>query len=319
MALRKEALRSGELDGLGARLADLLCFELVGPGPGDHAGRGHTTAALNYLAAFETLRPIVSGSGLSTVTLRQIHVQLYENLRGRDENPGTYRSSDIWIGPAGSSIADALFVPPPPHLIEEQMQLLDAFLADSADLPALVKAGLVYYQLETIYPYVDGNGRVARLATQLLLARERLVWPQFLSLSAVFGRDPSDHFQRLQQVRLEGDWEGWMAYFLRGVREAAEEGMAVLSAAVELRREHRALIERELGGTSGAALRLLDALVAQPLLAVANAAEIAKRTFANANQLISNLERMGLLVEITGRRRNRRYCYSPYLQLFGAD
>ena len=193
------------------------------------------------------------------------------------------------------------------------MQELDDFLKQERTWPPLVAAGLLYYQLETVHPFVDGNGRVARLAVQLFLGRERGLWPQFVSLASIFGRDPRDHFERLQRVRLNGDWEGWISYFLGSIREAAEEGARLLNWLIRLRLGHRQLLRRELGGTAGPAMGLLDALFSQPLISVAAASEITGRTFANTNNLISRLERLGLLTEISGRRRHRRFCYQPFL------
>ena len=316
LALRKEAVLSARLEGNQVALSDLLWYSLDGAAAeGLQTGRGVVQAALNYVHAAERLLPAVRETGIATATLREAHQDLYGGLKGRDEAPGDYRSSDIWIGPSGSTVQDAHFVPPPHRQVPRMMQELDHFLKQDRTWPPLVAAGLLYYQLETVHPFVDGNGRVARLAVQLSLGRERGLWPQFVSLASIFGRDPGEHFERLQRVRLQGDWEGWISYFLGCIREAAEEGGRFLSWLIRLRSEHRELLRRELGGTACPALALLDALFSQPLTSVAAASEITGRTFANTNNLVSKLEKMGLLTEVSGRRRNRRFCYQPFLNL----
>ena len=314
LALRKEAVVSARLEGNRVALADLLWYALDGAGAeGLQSARGVVQAALNYVHAAEKLLPAVGDTGFSTVTLQQAHRELYGGLKGRDESPGNYRSSEIWIGPSGSTAQDAYYVPPPHRQIPRMMQELDRFLKKDQTMPPLVAAGMLYYQLETVHPFVDGNGRVARLSVQLFLGREPGLWPQFASLASIFGRDPRDHFGRLQRVRLQGDWEGWISYFLESVRDAAEEGGRLLNWLIGLRSEHRQLLRREFGGTAGPAMALLDSLFSQPLTSVAAASEITGRTFANTNNLISRLESWGLLTEISGRRRHRRFCYQPFL------
>ena len=314
LALRKEAVLSARLEGNPVALQDLLWYALDGAGAeGLQSARGVVQAALNYVQAAEKLLPAVREKGFSTVTLQQAHRELYGGLKGRDEAPGNYRSSEIWIGPSGSTAQDARYVPPPHRQVPRMMQELDHFLKQDRKMPPLVAAGLLYYQLETVHPFVDGNGRVARLSVQLFLGREPGLWPQFVSLASVFGRDPRDHFGRLQRVRLQGDWEGWISYFLGSVREAAEEGGRLLNWLIRLRGEHRQLLRREFGGTAGPAMALLDSLFSQPLTSVAAASGITGRTFANTNNLIARLQSRGLLTEVSGRRRNRRFCYQPFL------
>ena len=314
LALRKEAVLSARLEGNEVALSDLLWYSLDGAAAeGLQAARGVVQAALNYVHAAERLLPAVRETGIPASTLQKAHQELYGGLQGRDEAPGNYRSSEIWIGPSGSTARDAHFVPPPHRQVPGMMQDLDDFLKQDRTWPPLVVAGLLYYQLETVHPFVDGNGRVARLAVQLFLGREHRLWPQFIGLASIFGREPRDHFERLQRVRLHGDWEGWISYFLGCIREAAEEGGELLNWLVELRTGHRELLRRELGGTAGPALALLDALFSQPLTSVAAASEVTGRTFANTNNLISRLERLGLLTEVSGRRRHRRFCYQPFL------
>ena len=314
LALRKEAVLSARLEGNPVALPDLLWYALDGAGAeGLQSARGVVQAALNYVKAAEKLLPAVREKGFSTVTLQQAHRELYGGLKGRDEAPGNFRSSEIWIGPSGSTAQDARYVPPPHRQVPRMMQELDHFLEQDRKMPPLVAAALLYYQLETVHPFVDGNGRVARLSVQLFLGREPGLWPQFVGLASVFGRDPRDHFGRLQRVRLQGDWEGWISYFLGGVREAAEEGGRLLNWLIRLRGEHRRLLRREFGGTAGPAMALLDSLFSQPLTSVAAASGITGRTFANTNNLIAKLESRGLLTEISGRRRHRRFCYQPFL------
>ena len=319
LALRAEVVVSGSLDGAAVSLTDLLLWELDGLHGFDREQRfrGEVRMAGNGVDAENWgLRQVAGGDGISTVLMMQLHARLFKGLRSRESGAGQLRRSEIWIGPTGSTLATAAYVPPPPDMVPDLMRSLERFIqADAPSLPPLVGAACIYYQLEAIHPFLDGSGRLARLMVPLILHRQGVALPQLLGLSARFARDRTEHFRRLQLVRERGDWENWVVYFLREIRTAADDAVSRLSSAQQLRQGHRKLIEKHLGGSAAAALCVVDSLLVQPLVSVDSVARIAGRTFANANLLVRRLEEMGLLREVTGRRRNRRFCCEAYVRL----
>ena len=283
----------------------------------DASLRGELRLAANYLEAWSSGVGALSASGYSTKLVRAVHSQLFRRVRGRDTVPGKLRDSEIWIGPAGSTFETAWFVPPAPGLVPDAMSALQRFLTTGeAALPLCLRVAIAYYQLETIHPFVDGNGRVARMLVPLLLDQQPGVPAGMLSLSAFFNRDRTEHFRQLQLVRERGEWSSWFTYFLEAVAASASESLVIIEKIHTQILEDRNSVAESLGGASvQPALRLLKGLVAQPLQSVTSVASLTGRTFANANQLVGKLEGMGIFKEITGRKRNRRYCYSPVVDL----
>jgi len=318
LMLLRESVRSNHLEGGQATLADLLWWR-ADPGHEEAVTtlRGELRVAANYVEAWDMGRETIAAQGYSTRLVRALHTQLFRRVRGRDSRPGELRDAEIWIGPAGSTFETAWFVPPAPGLVADSMAALQRFLTatDTPIAPSL-KVAIGYYQLETIYPFVDGNGRVARLVLSLLFSQQTGVGASMLSFSDYFSRDRAEHFRQLQLVREQGDWGSWFGYFLGALRVAAEDSLTIIEQVDKQRRRDEALIIEALGGASAPpALKLLAAMASRPLQSVSTVREVTGRTFANANQLVGKLEGLGILREITGRKRNRRYCYAPLVDL----
>ena len=327
LMLLRESAHSNRIEGGRASVADLLWWRTdQGHEAADAGLRGELRLASNCIDALEMGIAAVADKGealssghpgFSTRLIRALHARLFHHVRGRDSHPGELRDSEIWIGPPGSTFETAWFVPPAPALVADSMAALQRFVrSGDAAIAPLLKVAIVYYQLETIYPFVDGNGRVARLVIPLLLSRQPGVRARMLSLSSVFARDRAEHFRQLQHVRTQGEWAGWFGYFLQAVQVAAEESLALMAQTERQRRRDEAAISQAFGDASARPARqLLAALVSRPLLSVSTAAEITGRAFANANQLVRKLEGLGILREVTGRKRHRRYCYVPLVEL----
>lgn len=320
MACRREAVASCRLDGSRVTLGDLLWWELDGD-RADRLGvsRGEARICANYAAALGSMLPgAEEGTGetelLSRRGLSLIHQSLFKGLRGRDDRPGRFRDTLIWLGPAGSTVDTAHFVPPGPRGIPELVDRLGAFWRSDSPLPPLARIALAYLQLESLHPFVDGSGRVSRLCLVRMLQSVHGPWPQLLVPSEGIGAGIGDHFRHQQQVRQEGDWEGWIVYFARRLGEAAEASVDRLARMDAALRDHEARIDQHMTGLRTTAGRLLRELTSHPLITVSDVAGICGRTFANANLLVGRLEKLGLLREITGRRRHRRFLYSPYLE-----
>ena len=316
MYVRKEAVLSSQIEGTQASLLDVLEFEaqaLEEGRPGDVQEVVNYIGAMNY--GLDRLRKLP----LSLRLIREIHQRLLKNVRGGERTPGEFRRSQNWIGSAGGMLSTASYVPPPPHEMLEAIGALEKFLHHSPPMPDLVKIGLVHSQFETIHPFLDGNGRVGRLLIAFLLCERKILHRPLLYLSYYFKKRRTEYYDRLQAVRDHGDWEGWLKFFLRGVHEVAEEGTDTARKILRLREDHRRLIQQRLRVSAGKALSILESLYAGPIISVQHAATVAGITFPSANSILQDLVSLGLLEETTGRKRNRRFSYAPYLALFRDD
>jgi Fic family protein len=183
-------------------------------------------------------------------------------------------------------------------------------------MPYLLKVGLVHSQFETIHPFLDGNGRIGRLLITFLLCEGGLLKRPVLYLSRFFERNRGEYYDRLQSVRDKGDWEGWVAFFLRGVLDVSDQATATARKVVTLREEHRALVNDQMGRGAHKGLILLENLYLRPVVSIKDAVELTGLTYASANLMVGKLESLGVLREYTGKPRDRRFAYMPYLNLF---
>jgi Fic family protein len=239
-----------------------------------------------------------------------------QGARSGGLTPGEFRRSQNWIGPAGATIADASFVPPPPEAVTEAMSDLERFLHADLGLPTLLRIGLAHAQFETIHPFLDGNGRVGRLLITLLLCEAGVLERPVLYLSHYFKQHRMEYYDRLQRIRDAGDWEGWLAFFLRGVAAVSREASDTARKILLLREEHRSVITDRFGRAAGNGHRVLESLYERPIIAVADVQALLGVTYPAANNLVARLEQAGILVEITGQARHRRFRYEPYVELF---
>ena len=237
-------------------------------------------------------------------------------LRGQHLTPGQLRQSQNWIGAAGSTITTATFVPPPPHEVPTLLGDVETFLHQQDDLPLLVKTGLAHAQFETIHPFLDGNGRIGRLLITFLLCERQALKKPVLYLSHYFKQHRQEYYDRLQAVRDEGDWEGWVSLFLQGVTEVSIEAAATAKRILVLREDHRRQINDRLGRMAGNGHRVLERLYEKPIVSVEDVRGITQTSVQAANTAVQRLVDLGILKEMTGRARHRRFLYAPYVDLF---
>ncbi len=314
MYVRKEAVLSSQIEGTQASLMDVLEFEAQALEPNRPQD---VPEVVNYIDAMNYGLERLKSLPLSLRLICEIHEKLLAGVRGSERSPGEVRRSQNWIGAPGiNGLANASFVPPPPHEMSEALDNLEKFFYDKKFMPLLIKVGLIHAQFETIHPFLDGNGRIGRLLITFLLCEKGILKLPLLYLSYYFKRHRSEYYDRLQAIRDRGDWEGWLKFFLRGVYEVAKEATETARKIVKLREEHRAMITTKLGRSASKALLLLEMLYFRPIVSVHTVMEARKLTYANANKPIKELCRIGLLKEFTGQRRNRRFSYVPYLSLF---
>ena len=310
MFVHKEAVLSSQIEGTQASLDDVHEFEAGAPSAGMP---GDVAEAVNYIAAMNYGLQLVKELPLSLRLIRQIHARLLQGVRGAEKEPGEFRRSQNWVGPMGTSLTEAMYVPPAVDDMNRAMGDLEGFLHDKRPLPPLIKCGLVHSQFETIHPFLDGNGRMGRLLITFLLCQQGILERPLLYLSYFFKRNRLEYYDRLQAVRDNGDWEGWIKFFLRGVIEVSSESATTVRDILALRSEHSELVQAAI--RSGNALRLLDYLYDRPIVTVSDVAEHLALTFNGANILVSKFGDLGLLREMTGGTRRRRFAYDPYISL----
>lgn len=314
MYVRKEAVLSSQIEGTQSSLQDLLAAEadLFG----DSTRPNDVDEVVNYVDAMNHGLSRLDELPVSVRLIREIHERLLKGVRGSHLTPGEPRSSQNWIGPAGCGLADATFVPPPPEELPEALGQLEKFLHGQDELPAVLKIGLAHAQFETIHPFLDGNGRVGRLLITFLLTERALLGKPVLYLSHYFKRHRAEYYDRLQAVRDLGDWEAWLMFFLRGVAEVSAEATETARRILELRELHRVQITEHLGRGAGNGHKVLESLFDRPIVSVANIEQVTGTSYAAANNLVARLNQLGILAEVTGYARNRRFRYEPYVRLF---
>jgi len=253
---------------------------------------------------------------VSVRLIREIHAELLQGVRGSRLTPGELRRSQNWIGSGGSTLANATFVPPPPDEVPNALGELEAFLHGTDDQPLLIKIGLAHAQFETIHPFLDGNGRMGRLLITFLLFERGVLHKPVLYLSHYLKAHRQEYYDRLQAIRDTGDWEGWLEFFLRGVAEVSIQAADTARQILELREHHRSLITERLGRAAGNGHRILQHLYKHPIVSATGVQELIGTTFPGANQIVRRLVEAGILTEITGQARHRRFRYEPYVRLF---
>ena len=316
MYVRKEAVLSSQIEGTQSSLQDLLSAEakMFSPDlPTDVDEVVNYVNAMNH--GLERLRDLP----VSVRLIKEIHERLLHGVRGARLTPGELRTSQNWIGPGGCTLGEATFVPPPPHEVPTALGSLENFLHSGSDLPQLVQIGLAHVQFETIHPFLDGNGRIGRLLITFLLCQREILLKPVLYLSHFFKRHRAEYYERLQAVRDHGQWEEWLAFFLRGVSEVSREATDTARRILALREDHRTAVTTRMGRAAGNGLRVLESLYQRPVVTVADVQSLTGTTYTAANNLVSSLTDLGILVEATGYKRNRVFRYQPYIDLFGEN
>ena len=309
--VRQEAVLSSQIEGTQSSLSDLLLFELdEAPGvPFDDV-----IEVSNYVAALEHgIAQLRAGQPLSNRLLREVHGHLLSRGRGADKRPGEFRRSQNWLG--GTRPGNAIFVPPPPHRVLDAMADLERFLHDREDgLPTLVRAGVAHVQFETIHPFLDGNGRVGRLLIALLLFETKVLSQPLLYLSLYLKEHRAEYYRLLDAVRREGDWEEWIDFFLEGVTMTAQSAVDTAHRMLRVFEEDAARVA-DLGRRAPNALRAFDAFRRRPIRNIAAIAATTGASLPTVSRAVESLVELGIVREITGRKRERAYCYGRYLEI----
>ncbi|HEX2830809.1 MAG TPA: Fic family protein [Burkholderiales bacterium] len=313
MYVRKEAVLSSQIEGTQSSLQDLLAAEAK---LFDQDLPSDVDEVINYVRAMNHGLSRLAELPVSVRLIREIHAELMRGVRGGRLQPGELRTSQNWIGPAGSTLMAASFVPPPAHAVPDALGELEKFLHQDDPLPPLIKIALAHVQFETIHPFLDGNGRVGRLLITFLLTERGVLHKPVLYLSHYFKAHRQTYYDQLQAVRVQGTWEAWLAFFLRGVVEVAGEAAETARRILLLREQHRTAITERLSRSAANGHKVLESLFDHPIISVPDVRRLTGTTYVAANALVSRLVELGVLEEMTGYVRNRRFRYAPYIALF---
>jgi len=311
--IQKEAVLSSRIEGTQAGLLDVYALEAQVPLFPSPKLREDAQEVLNYIRALERGRELLQEIPLSLRLLKEVHAVLLRGVRGGGRAPGEFRRAQNWIGPPGSSLEEARYVPPPPGPMLEALDALERFWHSDHGLPPLVEIALVHYQFEAIHPFLDGNGRMGRLLITLMLLERGLLPEPALYLSAYFERHRTLYYDLLLGVSQRGAWEDWLAFFLEGVRTEAKDVAERARRLLDLWREWRERYGRK--GGSAHILGLLDLLFERPVLTVPLVKDRLGITHAWANRLVQRLEEDGILTPVSERKRNRLYAAKEILEI----
>jgi Fic family protein len=250
---------------------------------------------------------------MSLRLIREMHARLLQSGRGGTKNPGEFRRSQNWIG--GTRPGNALFVPPPVIEMDGCLNALEQFMhEDRSRLPALIKSGLLHVQFETIHPFLDGNGRIGRLLVTLYLCMNGVLRKPLLYLSLYLKTHRAEYYRLLQEVREQGNWEGWLDFFLTGVADTANQAFEAATRIVEVFKEDRETITTK-SDRAGSALRIHDLFQQNPFLTPGQLTELTGLSAPTVNSALTDLERFGVVEEVTGRKRGRVFSYRRYLAI----
>jgi Fic family protein len=313
--VRKEAVLSSMIEGTQSSLADLMLFE-VDEQPGVPIEDAREVS--RYVSALEHgLKRLKEGFPLSLRLIREIHKVLLGGGRDGKLTPGEFRRSQVWIG--GTRPGNAVFVPPPANELADCLTQLERFLHDKPTLtPALVKAALAHVQFETIHPFLDGNGRVGRLLISLQLAHDGLLRQPMLYLSLYFKQHRQTYYDLLNRVRTNGDWEAWLDFFAEGVESSASHAITTARGLYNLATRDADRVA-ELGRPALSASKIHRALQGQPITTASALTTATGLTPATVNKSLAHLERIGVVNEMTGKRRGRVFVYKDYVALLNQD
>ena len=311
--VRREAVLSSQIEGTQSSLDDVLAHEVEAR---THEPPADVAETVNYVRAMRVGLSLLDELPLSGRLIRRVHEELMTGVRGQERSPGEFRKTQNWVGPAGCTLETAAFVPPAPDDLPDALRDFEVFLNRSDD-PPLVLAGLAHAQFETIHPFLDGNGRVGRLLITLLLVQRRLLARPLLYLSLFLKKNRSEYYDRLDAIRTHGDWEAWLKFFLHGVAVTADDAVRVAGELSALTDEHRRIaIDQNLGRYGWP---LIDLLAQQSVVTIKYATARLSSTPSTVGRMLDELASLGIVDEVTGRRRNRVYRYSPFLDVLADE
>lgn len=311
--IRREAVLSSRIEGTRASLNDVYVYEATQLSYLEPTSDAHEVH--NYVRALDYGIERLGSLPVSLRLIREIHAVLMEGVRGEHLTPGEFRRSQNWIGPPGSTLESALFVPPPVDEMHAAQDDLEKYIHTSSDLPPLVQAALIHYQFEAIHPFLDGNGRIGRLLIILLLIEWSLLSQPWLYLSAFFETHRTAYYDHLLAVSQRGEWENWLAFFLEGIQDQSEDAVLRIERLQRLRLKYHLLLQKE--RAVDRLMQAIDVLFERPILGIRQMEAAMSIPYRSAQRYVEKLENLGILREVTGRARNRLYQADEILTVLG--
>jgi Fic family protein len=312
MYVKKEALLSSQIEGTQASLEGVLEFEadLI---PKENVNE--IKEVINYIRALSYGIERLKEFPISLRLIKEIHRILLEETGGTHRNPGEFRKSQNWIGPPGASLTEAIYVPPPPEAVLPTMGDLEAFFhSKNNNIPPLVKIALIHSQFETIHPFLDGNGRIGRLLITFYLFWQEILSKPLLYLSFYLKKNRAEYYDLLMKVRLKGAWEDWIKFFLKGISETSEEAAKTAREVIQLKEDLLTRLHKN-SISSVYSVKLIDLLFETPLVNVKDVSGKLNISKEAANELVKKFEKVGILKEITGKQRYKKYSFKEYIEI----
>lgn len=312
MYVRKEALLSSQIEGAQATLDDIL-----DPNVDENTNR-HVAEVINYLKAYQYGQKRLDNLPISCRLFREIHEILMSDVRGSEKNPGEFRRSQNWIGPQGSTLKNARYIPPNVEDMVEAMSDLEKFLNEEDDMDPLIKIGLAHYQFETIHPFLDGNGRIGRLLISLFLIERKILSRETLYISYFLKRNRIEYYDRLMEVRTKGNFEQWIKFFLLAVYESAEDSINTIEKLKELHDENFKVVEK-IGRASKTVKMVLKYLERNPIIDIQKTRLELGISYNAVSNAVNHLMGLGILKQTDSGQRNRVFAYEDYLEILRKD
>lgn len=307
MYVQKEAVLSSQIEGTQASLTDVLDI------CSDSKNDTEIQDVVNYVNAMNYGLARLKDFPLCLRLIREIHQKLLEHGRGSNRNPGEFRTTQNWIGPAGSTLLNATFIPPAIPDMRDALGDLENFFYEEDNIPSLIKIALIHAQFESIHPFLDGNGRVGRLLITFWLCSEKILTEPLLYLSYYFKSNRSEYYDRLMAVRKTGDWEGWVKFFLKGVASVSDEATESAKLIIGLKERYTKILSNK---SNNNYVKLLDSLFHNPFISKNSVTEMLDISYPTASNIVEEFVRLGILFDITpDQQRNKRYCFSEYVDI----
>ena len=301
--IRQEAVLSSRIEGTRASLEDLYQYESAQVSFLEDTDDVHEVH--NYVVALDYGLKRLEKLPVSLRLIREIHAKLLERVRGGTMTPGQFRRTQNWIGPVGSTLSNATYVPPPVDEMTIALNALEKFIHTEVDIPVLARTGLIHYQFEAIHPFLDGNGRIGRLLINLLLYEWNLLPQPLLNLSAYFERYRQEYYDHLLAVSQRGKWDDWLRFFFRGVSAQAQDSLIRMTRLQGIRTKYEEVVKSSHNPSRMA--EVIDFLFARPILTARQLSTGLEIPFKTARQYVEKLAGVGIVREVTGYARNRIY------------
>ena len=314
MYVKKEAILSSQIEGTQASLVDIL--DNSANAERKENKKNDIKTVVNYVDAMNYGLERLKTLPLSLRLIREIHARLLHDVRGFDKNPGEFRKTQNWIGPHGCTLTTATFVPPCVEEMKKAMGELENFFYSTEHyIPPLIKIAMIHAQFETIHPFLDGNGRVGRLLITFWLCQQEILSKPLLYLSYYFKQNRSEYYERLMNVRLKGDWENWIKFFLKGVETVSEEATNSATAILAMKEHYSAALSKMTGNNNNYQ-RLLECLFENPIVSRKEVINLLKITSPTAGELLDIFCSVGVLTDITPKKqRNKQYSFDEYINI----